>query len=179
MKKKTSTAKQIAQTSILGILLLGVALVFISSPRGQRLLGGSPDNLSGWSIWGTTESEEDGSSDADDDPDMYVELEDDLSLPACQDVRDALQNLDQARCRLLTVATSGDQEELEAAGSDYRTRIQELKDSFTRLRSFVEPDAYQTLLDQLVSSREASEEWSTEDFLPEWQLGLLKRENSR
>jgi len=172
--KTRSRAQQIVQTSILGVLLIGVALVFLSSSQGQRLLGGSSPM---WSMWGSGGSE--GQSppyDEESDFSDYSDVQDELSLPACQDLREALGRLDNARTNLLVVAGSDDQQELEQAGEDYRTCVHDVQEGFSRLRSLVDPDIYECLVDELVSSREASGYWSTEQFLPEWQLGVLNKE---
>jgi len=174
--KTRSKAKQIAQTSILVVLVVGVAAVFLASPRGQRLLGGGPGGSGGRSMWNSNGSQDDPLYDEEEDFDDYEDCEELLSLPACQDLRNSLARLDHARTRLLEVAAEDDQEELDLAGSEYRICVKDVNDSFSRLRSFVEPDVYESLVEELVSNRDSSGDWTMDQFLPEWELGILKRE---
>jgi hypothetical protein len=98
------------------------------------------------------------------------------SMPAYQDARDHLRQLDKARSRLLHVASENDLDQLQTAGAEYQQLLQGFRDALSRLRDRVEPTAYPSLVGRLMMERPMSRSWNFELGLPDGRIAGQFRE---
>jgi hypothetical protein len=98
------------------------------------------------------------------------------SMPAYQDARDHLRQLDKARTRLLHVASENDPDQLQTAGAEYQQLLQGFRDALSRLRDRVEPAAYPSLIGRLMMERPMSRSWNFELGLPDGRIAGQFRE---
>lgn len=93
------------------------------------------------------------------------------SMPACVDLQQALDGLDQARAALLREAAAGDSETAAQAVQGYRQAVEAVRQNAERLRSRSMPDEYRSLWQALTSNR--NDERGDESGLAEVELGIL------
>ncbi|MCU0981643.1 MAG: hypothetical protein MUF25_21035 [Pirellulaceae bacterium] len=97
------------------------------------------------------------------------------SMPAYQDARDHLRQLDKARTRLLHVASENDPDQLQAAGAEYQQLLHGFRGALSRLRDRVEPAAYPSLVGRLMMERPMSRSSNFELVLPDgWTAGPFR-----
>jgi len=93
------------------------------------------------------------------------------SMPACVDLKQALDGLDQARAVLLREAATGDSETAAQAVRGYQQAVEAVRQNAERLRSRSMPDEYRSLWRTLTSNR--NDERADESGLAEVDLGIL------
>jgi hypothetical protein len=169
--------KRIAQICVYGVLSVVLGLMVATGPLGQWMM-----------VARDTEHEEPqrlppGAFSPPFPPRMghNVRMEPmrdrNASMPAYQDARDNLQQLDRARTRLLYVASENDLDELEAAGAEYHHLLQDFRDALDRLRDRVEPTAYPSLVGRLMMERPMDRSRNFEFLLPEGRMANQLRES--
>ncbi len=170
-------AKCIAQVFIYGVLSIALAMVVFSSPLGKHLIGSDYQDehvqISGDDPAAVQASRRPG------DSRFGRELVRSSSMPAYQDARASLRQLNRTRTELLRIAAEHQVDRLNQASEDYRTSVQDFRDAIHQLRVRVEPQMYHHLVGRLMSERSPDRSWQHEFSVTEERLADQHREPIR
>lgn len=100
-------------------------------------------------------------------------------MPAYQDARASLRQLNRTRTELLRIAAEHQVDRLNQASEDYRTSVQDFRDAIHQLRVRVEPQMYHHLVGRLMSERSPDRSWQHEFSVTEERLADQHREPIR
>jgi hypothetical protein len=81
--------------------------------------------------------------------DGYQEI---LAMPTCDDLRQSIETLREARNRLLDAAVNQDTQAMQAATAEYRGAVQKVQAGFDTLRMRVAPDDFPYLSQELLAT---------------------------
>ncbi len=110
------------------------------------------------------------SSSGDEDP-SETDSSETYSMPACVELEQAVQGLDDARKALLREAAAGGGETAIQAVRSYQLAVEAVRQKAERVRSRVMPDEYRGFWERLEAERKDGHE--DESGLAEVQLGIL------
>lgn len=81
----------------------------------------------------------------------YGEYQEILAMPTCDDLRQSIETLREARNKLLDATVNQDTQSMRAAAAEYRGAVQKVQAGFDTLKTRVAPDDFPYLSQTLLS----------------------------